>query len=191
MNRPVSALFVNKDSIYKTLLNDCYDIERDARTFSCSNAIVAHPPCRGWGKLSHLSNHDQDELDLATFAIELIRKNGGVLEHPESSRLFKYMNIPKPGQYDAFGGYLLSIYQSWFGHRAQKKTLLYICGLPIHLLPNYPISFDLVEYTISSSQRVNRHPNRKKQVTYKERSATPLSLAKYLIDIASMTNPNY
>lgn len=31
--RPVAALYVRKDSIYKALVVECYDIERDARSY--------------------------------------------------------------------------------------------------------------------------------------------------------------
>jgi hypothetical protein len=49
----VSALFVRKDSIYKELGVDCWDAERNALNWPGGNPLIAHPPCRAWGQLSH------------------------------------------------------------------------------------------------------------------------------------------
>lgn len=51
----VSVLYTRSDSVYKTLGVDCWDMERDARLFPGGNPIVAHPPCRAWGQLSHMA----------------------------------------------------------------------------------------------------------------------------------------
>lgn len=100
----ISALYVRKDSIYKSLGLDCYDIHRDARTFTSQNVIIAHPPCRAWGQLSHLAKPRKDEKDLAIHALHLIRKNGGILEHPRASKLWKEYKLPMGNQIDTFGG---------------------------------------------------------------------------------------
>ena len=109
---------------------DCWDIERNALNWAGGNPIVAHPPCRAWGQLSHFAKPREGEKELAIYSINQIRKYGGVLEHPRASKLWKEMNLPTGSQVDEFGGYTLCINQSWFGHRAEKKTLLYICGCP-------------------------------------------------------------
>ena len=52
----VAVLFARSDSVYKTLPGcDVWDKERDARCFAGNEKIVAHPPCRGWGKLRKLA----------------------------------------------------------------------------------------------------------------------------------------
>ena len=180
---PVSALFVRKDSIYKSLLDDCYDIERDALTFSGNNAIVAHPPCRSWSRLRHFSKHKPGEELLALFAIDVIRRNGGVLEHPAGSALFNgYLH--KNSYIDSYGGYVISVNQHWFGHRAAKKTYLYIVGCPLSVLPALPLNFNAIECTVSSS--VNIKSRSKKEITKKEREQTPPAFAEWLINVASL-----
>ena len=64
--RKVAALFVRRDSVYKKIPGvDCYDIDRDARTFPGGMPIVAHPPCRTWGKYRHRAKAPDGEHELA------------------------------------------------------------------------------------------------------------------------------
>ena len=93
-DQKISALFVRKDSIYKTLGLDCWDIDRDGRRWPGGNPCIAHPPCRAWGQLSHMANPREGEKDLAIFAVNRIRMYGGVLEHPRASRLWPCLNLP-------------------------------------------------------------------------------------------------
>jgi hypothetical protein len=76
---------------------------------------------------------------LAWFAIDKVRKNGGVLEHPKGSRFFREAGCPELGAgYDKFGGFTMLIDQFDFGHVAHKDTKLYICGIKIEDLPELP-----------------------------------------------------
>lgn len=176
----ISVLFTRKDSVYKSMNLDCYDIERNALTWAGGNPIIAHPPCRSWGQLSHFANPRPGEKELAIYSINQIRKYGGVLEHPRASRLWKEMNLPLGKQTDEYGGYTISINQSWFGHKAEKKTLLYICGVERNNLPEIPLKFDLIEYVVSSS----RKKAGKKEISKADRERTPIDLAKWLIQVA-------
>lgn len=178
----VSALFVRKDSVYKELGVDCWDMERNALNWPGGNPIVAHPPCRAWGQLSHFAKPRQGEKELAFFAIDMIRKYGGVLEHPRASRLWPRY-LPMPGKVDEFGGYSISIDQFWWGHKAKKSTLLYIVRCPIRELPAIPMRFDAIQYVVSSSANSKRCL--KKEISKKEREATPIDFAKWLIEVAS------
>ena len=190
MQNEVSILFVRKDSVYKTLGVDCWDIERDAINWPGGNSIVAHPPCRAWGKLSGFANPRPGEKQLAIKSIELIREWGGVLEHPAASRLWNEINLPLPGKYDEYGGFSICIDQFWFGHKAQKKTLLYICGCRQSDFPPIPMRFDAVEYvvTVPKKNKFGRRPNNKKEITKAEREHTPIKLAEWLIEVARKCN---
>lgn len=178
----ITALFVTEDSIYKKLGIDAYDLDRDAKTFKGNNVIIAHPPCRTWGQLSHFSNGCINEHNLAFFAIDLIRKNGGILEHPKTSRLFKN-ELPRPGCIDNFGGFTINIDQSWFGHKAKKNTFLYFCGITLNELPIIPLNFDAIEYTVGKNSRTKQQ---KKEISKKERLATPEELAKWIVSAAEI-----
>ena len=63
---PVAVLFARADSIYKSMPGcDVYDIERDARTWPGGAPVVAHPPCRSWGKFAHMAKPRPGERELA------------------------------------------------------------------------------------------------------------------------------
>jgi len=182
----VAALFTRKDSVYKTLGVDCWDIQRDARNWPGGSPVIAHPPCRAWGGLSHMAKPRPDEKDLALFAIAMVRKYGGVLEHPRASRLFPEY-LPLPGTKDEYGGYSICVDQFWWGHKCRKRTLLYIVGCAEKDLPPVPLRFDAVAYIIGTSgrRRDGTRYTKKKEVTKREREATPVALARWLIDAAS------
>lgn len=182
----VSALFVRKDSIYKKMGVDSWDIERDAKKWTGGNPIIAHPPCRAWGKLKGLAKPIEGEKELATWSIHMVRKFGGVLEHPRHSGLWKEMKLPVGTQIDEFGGFSISIDQFWFGHKAKKETLLYICGIEKDKLPIIPLRFDRIEYVVTTSSKYSN----KKEISSKEREATPELLAKWLLSLAENCKPN-
>lgn len=127
--RNIAALFCTPGSVYKTMDGvEVFDEARDATTFDLSVPVVAHPPCRAWGRMAHWSKHGPYERDLAHWAIHVARHCGGVVEHPITSRLWREIGSGTPGVRDRFGGVLLTVHQSWWGHRAQKATGLYVVG---------------------------------------------------------------
>ncbi len=134
-----SALFVRTDSVYKKRDKwDCYDMKRDALCHNNNNPVVTHSPCRTWGILSHMAfNAREGEKELTYFALNKVRKNGGLLEHPSSSKIFK--ELPHVNGFpDEFGGFTIEFDQFDFGHVAHKMTKFYIVGLSIHELPPMP-----------------------------------------------------
>jgi hypothetical protein len=180
------VLFARQDSIYKQLGCDVYDIDRDARNFPGGKAGVYHPPCRGWGQLEHFAKPRPDEKELAVWSVAQIRKYGGVLEHPRGSKLWKHLDLPTGNKTDEYGGYSLSVNQSWWDHRAEKKTLLYIVGCERSELPQMPLKFDAIEYVVAPSK--NNHGKGIKSITKKEREQTPVEFAKWLIEIVQKIN---
>jgi hypothetical protein len=74
----VAALFVRKDSAYKSLADvDAWDVMRNAKYWPGGCPVVAHPPCSQWGALSHMANRDPAEKSLGLIAVEFIRRWGG------------------------------------------------------------------------------------------------------------------
>ena len=168
----ISVLFVEPDSIYQYMGLDCWDLERDARNFNGKNPVICHPPCAQWSRMRTFSKYDPREKYLALLAVDLVRQNGGVVEHPESSLLFKGDDMPTPGQIDKYGGWILSIDQHWFGHLARKRTYLYFSGLrPGDILP-YPLKFEIVQSRVHDLDK-------------KTRILTPYLFAKWLVDNVS------
>lgn len=140
------ALFCRKDSAYKSREKwEVYDAARDAKTYKDFYPVVCHPPCRLWGRLSHMACRDasisedqkQAERNLALWSVDKIRQVGGILEHPSGSRIWEA--LPDVGDApDDWGGFTIEIDQYDFGHVAHKKTKLYICGMDAWSIPELP-----------------------------------------------------
>jgi hypothetical protein len=177
----VAVLFARADSVYKTIESaDVWDADRDARNWPGGCPVVAHPPCRAWGRLRHFANPRPDEKDLARWAVRMVREWGGVLEHPASSTLWPDMGLPAPGARDAHGGWTLPIHQHWWGHRAEKSTLLYIVGVEPRDIPLMPIDLGQPTHVVQSRKRTDYRPH----ITKAEREHTPPALAAWLVDLA-------
>lgn len=183
----VAVLFARADSHYKGLPNvDVYDMARDARTYDGPWPIVAHPPCRAWGQLRHMARPRADEKNLARLAVALVREFGGVLEHPVQSDLWLSQQLPAAGAFDQFGGWSLVMDQFWWGHRARKRTILYIVGCAPVDVPVMPIVLGDAEYVVTDSGRRKDGSRRqgKPRVTKAEREMTPPNLALWLVQLA-------
>jgi hypothetical protein len=74
-----TVLFTRKDSIYKDLGCNCYDIDRDARSFKGKEPVIAHPPCRAWGKLKGMAKPLPGERELTFLALKKVNENGGMV----------------------------------------------------------------------------------------------------------------
>lgn len=164
----VAALFVRADNHYAALGVDCYDFERDALTWQGGCPGVFHPPCRAWGQLSHMAKPRPGERELSIWAMSQVRQWGGVLEHPYASRLWRASGCIGFGVRDQFGGVLVPVLQSWFGHRAPKKTCLYIVG-PV---PDLTWCKDVASHTTVE------------RMCKAERERTPAAFAAWLVELA-------
>lgn len=179
-------LFARSDSNYKTIDGcDVWDIERDARKWPGGAPVIAHPPCRAWGQLRHFAKPRPDEKELALWAIDQVRNFGGVLEHPAGSTLWPVAGLPRPGQVDEFGGWTLPITQNWFGHRAEKKTFLYIVGCRPSDVPAMPLILGEASHVVSPAHGIRLgHPKYRPQLRKAEREHTPPPLAAWLVQLA-------
>jgi hypothetical protein len=182
----VAILFARADSHYKAIPDvDVYDIDRDARTYDGPYPVVAHPPCRGWGSFAWRANVRPDERNLARLAVALVRVFGGVLEHPVASSLWADQKLPKPGQRDQFGGFTLPIDQHWWGHRASKRTLLYVVGVEPRHVPDMPMVMSEPTHVIGDCGRASLGTKRP-EIAKSEREHTPPELARWLVDLAGL-----
>lgn len=135
----VAALFVDPKGPYVGVPGvDAWDELRDATLYDGPWPVVAHPPCGPWGSLRHLCSRPHD-AKCGPIAVDLVRRWGGVLEHPARSRLFDALSLPRPGELpDAWGGQTLRVDQVDYGHAARKPTWLYCVGVDVSLLPIVP-----------------------------------------------------
>lgn len=171
----IPVLFVHSRSNYKqNPIFDCYDENRNALSYTGSTAVICHPPCRKFSRLRGLSSAPDTEKELAYWSIDLVRKNGGIVEHPHDSKLWQEKNIVKPGTYDQFGGFTFCIDQSWFGYYTQKRTLLYIVGIKMKDLPDYSFASNITR--------------KFQNLTPKQRSETTPDLCNYLAEIINRIN---
>ena len=198
--QPVAALFVRKNSVYKTLPGvDCYDQVRDATTWRGGCPIVAHPPCRTWSSMSTfctLSPEDwAREQEYARWSVDMIRLYGGVLEHPYRSSLWPDKKLPAVGERDAYGGFTLAIDQFHWGHLCQKRTKLYIAGIEPDNVPPIPHRDGEPTHRISSlagrkmSAEARHAKNYKPAISRCRRDVTPPDFAVWLVQLARRCSP--
>lgn len=139
--QPIAALYVQTGGSYFNIEGVTpYDEKADARTYTGPHPVVAHPPCQRWGQLGAASyarwggDHNRPGNDGGCFKAALfdVRKFGGVLEHPAKSKAWPAFDLPKPlrGGWSRTmcGGWVCEVWQSAYGHRANKATWLYYVG---------------------------------------------------------------
>lgn len=127
-----AALYVRSDGPYPEMTPHWFDVERDARTYDLDLPIVAHPPCKRWGRFWYADGSETPGNDGGLFEHSLseVRRCGGVIEHPEGSHAFKVFDLPPPslGAWSrglSPGEWSTAVYQGAYGHRAKKLTWLF------------------------------------------------------------------
>lgn len=134
----IAALFVATNGVYFNLPDvDPYDEKRDARLYAGPHRIVAHPPCPRFGAMAtggprHQTKRAGDDDGCFRAAIASVRQWGGVLEHPAGSLAWALYGLTPPGpnggwtHADLQGGFTCEVEQGHYGHRARKRTWLYL-----------------------------------------------------------------
>lgn len=133
----IAALFVETGGAYFGLPDvDPWDQKRDARRYTGPHPVVAHPPCKRWGRYWHGSTRKPHQFrkgeDGGCFAAALTaaRNYGGVIEHPAHSLAWAWFGLraPQRGQgwtmADEFGGWTCQVEQGHYGHASRKETWL-------------------------------------------------------------------
>ena len=203
----VAALFVERGGVYWDLPGvDPWDKERDARLYAGPYPVVAHPPCDRWCQMApanqarygHKVGEDGGCFDAALSAV---RTFGGVLEHPAVSLAWKAFRLPRPnphGGWTLASGYgtsrawVAEVSQRNYGHRATKKTWLYIV-IPADKLPPYilPGKGPAPEAWISADRpRAELAARGIAQLSKREAKATPPAFRDLLLSIARSATPS-
>lgn len=189
----ISALFVEANGCYANLKDiDIWSIDRDAKLYDANNPVIAHPPCQLWGKMALVNfkrwggEHNRPGNDEGCFqsALNSVNKCGGILEHPAQSYAWKEYGLLKPikGKWVKSGkGWVCEIWQSAYGHRANKATWLYYVG--------FKQPFDLIWCRTIGSHQIGRQDQRGKHrnkptLNKKESNSTPIKFRNVLIKLA-------
>lgn len=190
--RMIAALYVQDGGCYFGLDGvDPWPEARDARSYAGPHPVVAHPPCQRWGSMAYVNyarwggEHNRPGNDGGTFATALaaVRRWGGVLEHPAKSRAFAHHGLPAPAgpwRRCSDGALVCEVWQSAYGHRANKATWLYAFGV---VVPDLDWSRPVGTHQIGFYDQ--RGPGRNKPTLSKrEANATPAPFRDILISIA-------
>lgn len=190
----VAALFVQTGGCYWNLRDvDPWDEQRDARWYDGPYPVVAHPPCQRWGAMAAVNwarwggDHNKPGNDGGCFSAALasVRRFGGVLEHPAKTRAWNTYGLTKPGN-DGWkpspdGGFVCEVWQSAYGHRANKATWLYYRGKnpPRDLRWGRPRGTHQIGFHDQRGKSVN-----KPTLSRIEANATPIEFRDALIRLA-------
>lgn len=198
----VAALFVESGGIYFGRDDvDPWDEARDARKYAGLQPVVAHPPCERWGRYwsggpsakKRRKLGDDDGCFLS--ALSIVRRCGGVLEHPEASHAFRIFGLGRPPRGGGWvraaddSGWICCVEQGHYGHRARKATWLYYVGAgkPFELTWG-PSSGERLDEGFHSPEE--RRAARaagvrpRKRLSRQENTATPLPFAEVLLRLA-------
>jgi hypothetical protein len=182
----VAALYVDPRGPYPALVTEWYDEARDARTYAGPWPVVEHPPCGAWGQMSHL--HKRDDAWCAAHAIDMVRRFGGVLEHPAWSRIFDAYGLPRPGELpDSHGGRTYALEQVAWGHPCRKPTWLYVVGVDPAVVMRGMRSGGAPTHQIWCSKSSPSHGRngKLKGAHAGMRRRSPVAFATWLVEIAS------
>lgn len=123
-------------------------VHLDGRQYRGRHPVVAHPSCKRFGRFWHGSTRKPHQFKLGDdggcfeHALEAVRANGGVIEHPCDSAAWKLFNLnrPKRGEgwiaADMLGGWTCYVEQGHYGHVSRKPTWLYVFGVDPRDLPD-------------------------------------------------------
>lgn len=190
----IAALFVHPGGVYYGLPDvDPWDEARDARKYPGPWKVIAHPPCKRWGRFSEgvwkgpPRFKTGDDEGCFKSALESVRKHGGVIEHPAGSKAWKYFSLPAVGpvgtwsEPDEFGGRSCSVWQSSYGHKCSKPTWLY--GVGLDWLVPISKARKAGEYTIT----VNRWTEKKgkKHLPKSMHHLTPVEFRNLLMELVT------
>jgi hypothetical protein len=197
----VAALFVETGGCYFNLPGvDPWDIERDARNYNGPHPVVAHPPCQRWGRLGAANyarwggEHNRPGNDGGCFAsaLQSLKKYGGVLEHPKASMAWNEFQLTRPNPFRwnhcpreggaAGSAWVCEVWQSAYGHKANKATWLYYIGAskPADLDWSRPRGTHQVGFQDQRGKAAN-----KPTLSKRDANATPIRFRDVLLSLAS------
>lgn len=197
----IAALFVETGGVYDQPGIDAWPVERDARLYRGPHRVIAHPPCKRWGRYwgggpsANEPRHKGDDQGCFAAALWAVRTFGGVLEHPEASHAWNWFGLERPKKsggwtgLDIYGGRSCCVEQGHYGHKARKATWLYA------VLPEVPeltwgpaegIRLDAGFHSAEERARAGKHKRDSGRLTAHEAMATPEPFADLLISMVEV-----
>ena len=191
----VTALFVENGGSYFNVNDiDPWDEARDARLYTGTDPVVAHPPCNLWCKMAPINYKRWKKEDLRPgndngcfrSALDNVNRCGGVLEHPAQTYAWAAHGLVRPptvgGGWGRSGeGWVCVVWQSAYGHRANKATWLYYKGRR----PPFDLNWSKVVGTHQIGQFDQRgKAANKPTVGKREASSTPAAFRAVLLRLA-------
>ena len=192
----IVAIFVERGGCYfGDDRIDPWDECRDARKYEGQSPVIAHPPCQLWGKMARVNyarwggEHNKPGNDGGCFksALDSVNRCGGVLEHPAGSYAWGEHGLKKPvkGRWIESGsGWVCEVWQSAYGHKANKATWLYFVGpeRPFDLDWSRPVGSHQIGFQDGRGKSRN-----KPTLNKREANATPLLFKEILVKLASIS----
>lgn len=186
----IAALYVETNGVYFGLDNvDPWDVQRDARNYAGPHRVVAHPPCSRWCQLAYINQKRYghavgDDGGCFASALASVQRWGGVLEHPAFSYAWPHFDMVRPvrGRWTQGGpGWVTEVSQSAYGHRARKRTWLYVVG-------DKPddVDWSEPEPTAQVSFCKNHGNSPLPRLSKKEAKRTPIAFRDLLLSLAEL-----
>jgi hypothetical protein len=209
MSKKISVLFAETDGVYfNDDRIDPWDIKRNAMLYKGNKPVIAHPPCKRWGRYwsggpsSKTKLLKGDDNNMFAHSLWVVRTFGGIIEHPEASHAWSWFGLnkpPKKGEWvkaDNYGGLTCCVEQGHYGHKARKATWLYINKIkPIELKwgsSGSKMKMELSPHSKEQARLLRSDPSYKpmKRLTPFERLSTPKEFKELLIKmIIESTEP--
>ena len=190
----VAALYVETGGVYFGLEGvDPWDVKRDARGYAGPWPVVAHPPCNKWSPLAYINQKRipgyrvGDDGGCFESALNAVNTWGGVLEHPASSVAWKTYGLTHPRRgmwinYD--GGWVTEVDQGAYGHRARKRTWLYVNGPEPAPLDWMVFESDAIVSGFTHQKKGQHVACEHRRVRPAEASRTPIAFRDVLLELA-------
>lgn len=191
----ISVLFCDPKGVYSESDVDMWCIDRNAMNFKGENPVICHPPCQLWGRFAIINykrwggehNKPKNDGGKFKFALDVVRKNGGVLEHPAFSYAWDEYGLKKPRSigwvYCGDNEYVCEVWQSAYGHLANKRTWLFYKGeKPFELRWDRPKGTHQIGFYDQRGKDKN-----KPTLSGRKASATPVEFRDELIKLARST----